>query len=94
VLLGRSNRISSNATDREASRDPNADKDKRAEAYVVWPARIGTARTRSDLPTNKITTINPTTNKATLSYKKPKEKDFKLPRPWPAVSKRSKRDQI
>ena len=31
----------------------------------------------TDLPTNKITTIDPLKNKATLSYKKPKdEKDF------------------
>lgn len=31
----------------------------------------------TDLPTNKITTVDPATNKATLSYRKPKEeKDF------------------
>jgi len=58
--------------------DPNADKDKRAEAYVVLASKDWHCSNEiTDLPTNKITTINPTTNKATLSYKKPKEeKDF------------------
>jgi hypothetical protein len=58
--------------------DPNADKDKRAEAYVVLASKDWHCSNEiTDLPTNKITTINPATNKATLSYKKPKEeKDF------------------
>lgn len=58
--------------------DPNADKDKRSEAYVVLASKDWHCSNEiTDLPTNKITTVNPTTNKATLSYKKPKdEKDF------------------
>jgi hypothetical protein len=58
--------------------DPNADKDKRAEAYVVLASKDWHCSNEiTDLPTNKITTINPVNNKATLSYKKPKEeKDF------------------
>lgn len=58
--------------------DPNADKEKRAEAYVVLASKDWHCSNEiTDLPTNKITTVNPTTNKATLSYKKPKDdKDF------------------
>jgi Tfp pilus assembly protein PilF len=58
--------------------DPNADKDKRAEAYVVLASKDWHCSNEiTDLPTNKITTVNPVTNKATLSYKKPREeKDF------------------
>ena len=58
--------------------DPNADKEKRAEAYVVLASKDWHCSNEiTDLPTNKITTVNPANNKATLSYKKPKdEKDF------------------
>ena len=58
--------------------DPNIDPDKRAEAYVVLASKDWHCSNEiTDLPTNKITTIDPTKNKATLSYKKPKdEKDF------------------
>lgn len=58
--------------------DSNADKDKRAEAYVVLASKDWHCSNEiTDLPTNKITTVDPKTNKATLSYKKPKDdKDF------------------
>ena len=58
--------------------DPNADKDKRAEAYVVLASKDWHCSNEiTDLPTNKITNVNPATNKATLSYKKPKDdKEF------------------
>ena len=58
--------------------DPNIDPDKRAEAFVVLASKDWHCSNEiTDLPTNKITTIDPTKNKATLSYKKPKdEKDF------------------
>jgi len=58
--------------------DPNSDPDKRAEAYVVLASKDWHCSNEiTDLPTNKITTVNPTNNKATLSYRKPKdEKDF------------------
>jgi len=62
----------------QRANDGNADKDKRAEAYVVLASKDWHCSNEiTDLPTNKITTVNPTTNKATISYKKPKdEKDF------------------
>jgi len=58
--------------------DPNIDAEKRAEAYVVLASKDWHCSNEiTDLPTNKITTIDPVKNKATLSYKKPKdEKDF------------------
>jgi len=58
--------------------DPNIDPDRRAEAFVVLASKDWHCSNEiTDLPTNKITTIDPTKNKATLSYKKPKdEKDF------------------
>lgn len=58
--------------------DANADKERRAEAYVVLASKDWHCSNEiTDLPTNKITTIDPTNNKATLSFKKPKdEKDF------------------
>jgi hypothetical protein len=57
--------------------DTGADKDKRAEAYVVLASKDWHCSNEiTDLPTNKITTVD-ANNKATLSYKKPKEeKDF------------------
>jgi hypothetical protein len=58
--------------------DPNADKDKRAEAFVVLASKDWHCSNEiTDLPTNKITTVDPTNHKATISYRKPKEeKDF------------------
>jgi len=58
--------------------DPNIDPDKRAEAFVVLASKDWHCSNEiTDLPTNKITTVDPVKNKATLSYKKPKdEKDF------------------
>ena len=51
---------------------------KRAEAYVVLASKDWDCSFKiTELPTNKTTTIDPTTNRATVSYKKPKEtKDF------------------
>src|SRR5215813_2271444 len=52
--------------------------EKRAEAYVVLASKDWDCSFKmTELPTNKVTTIDPTTNKATVSYKKPKEqKEF------------------
>ena len=58
--------------------DTSADPDKRSEAYVVLASKDWHCSNEiTDLPSNKITTVDPTTNKATISYKKPKdEKEF------------------
>ncbi|HXD34014.1 MAG TPA: hypothetical protein VN643_23040 [Pyrinomonadaceae bacterium] len=54
--------------------DGNADADKRSEAYVVLASKDWHCSNEiTDLPANKVTTIDPTSNKATVSYKKPKE---------------------
>ena len=55
-----------------------AEPEKRAEAYVVLASKDWDCSFKiTELPTNKITTIDPATNKATVSYKKPKDqKDF------------------
>jgi len=52
--------------------------EKRAEAYVVLASKDWDCSFKiTELPTNKTTTIDPSSNKATVSYKKPKEqKDF------------------
>jgi tetratricopeptide (TPR) repeat protein len=52
--------------------------EKRAEAYIVLASKDWDCSFKiTELPTNKVTTIDPTTNKATVSYKKPKEqKEF------------------
>ena len=52
--------------------------EKRAEAYVVLASKDWDCSFKiTELPTNKATTLDPTNNKATVSYKKPKEqKDF------------------
>jgi tetratricopeptide (TPR) repeat protein len=52
--------------------------EKRAEAYVVLASRNWDCSFKiTELPTNKITTIDQATNKATVSYRKPKDqKDF------------------
>jgi tetratricopeptide (TPR) repeat protein len=51
---------------------------KRAEAYIVLASKDWDCSFKiTELPTNKTTTVDPTNNKATVSYKKPKEqKDF------------------
>jgi tetratricopeptide (TPR) repeat protein len=52
--------------------------EKRAEAYVVLASKDWDCSFKiTELPTNKTTTLDPATNKATVSYKKPKDqKDF------------------
>src|SRR5262245_37079037 len=63
-------------TDRAAS--DAAAPEKRAEAYVVLASKDWDCSFKiTELPTNKTTTLDPDTNKATVSYKKPKDqKDF------------------
>jgi tetratricopeptide (TPR) repeat protein len=58
--------------------DGNADSEKRSEAYVVLASKDWQCSNEiTDLPTNKVTTLDPTNNKASVTYKKPKdEKDF------------------
>ena len=64
--------ISSRAT------NESVEPEKRAEAYVVLASKDWDCSFKiTELPTNKTTTIDPSSNKATVSYKKPKEqKDF------------------
>jgi len=52
--------------------------EKRAEAYIVLASKDWDCSFKiTELPSNKITTIDPASNKATVSYKKPTEqKDF------------------
>ena len=52
--------------------------EKRAEAYVVLASKDWDCSFKiTELPTNKTTTLDQTTNKATVSYKKPKDqKEF------------------
>jgi hypothetical protein len=56
----------------------SADPEKRAEAYIVLASKDWDCSFKiTELPTNKVTTLDPTNNKATVSYKKPKDqKDF------------------
>lgn len=63
-------------TDRAAS--DATEPTKRAEAYIVLASKDWDCSFKiTELPTNKITTVDPATNKATVSYKKPKDqKDF------------------
>lgn len=51
---------------------------KRAEAYVVLASKDWDCSFKiTELPANKITTVDPANNKATISYKKPKDqKEF------------------
>lgn len=58
--------------------DNSAEPEKRAEAYIVLASKDWhCSNDITDLPANKITTVNPANNKATVSYHKPKEeKDF------------------
>jgi hypothetical protein len=52
--------------------------EKRAEAYIVLASKDWDCSFKiTELPTNKVTTLDPSNNKATVSYKKPKDqKDF------------------
>ncbi|HVF23886.1 MAG TPA: hypothetical protein VM941_12435 [Pyrinomonadaceae bacterium] len=54
------------------------DPTKRAEAYVVLASKDWECSFQiTELPGNKVTTVDPANNKATVSYRKPKEqKDF------------------
>jgi len=54
--------------------------EKRAEAYVVLASKDWDCSFKiTELPTNKTTSLDPSNNKATVSYKKPKDqKDFDL----------------
>jgi len=54
--------------------------EKRAEAYVVLASKNWDCSFKiTELPTNKITTIDQASSKATVSYRKPKDpKDFEL----------------
>ena len=63
-------------SDRAAS--DTAAPEKRAEAYVVLASKDWDCSFKiTELPTNKTTTIDPSNNKATVSYKKPKDqKEF------------------
>jgi len=63
-------------TDRAASE--SVQPEKRAEAYVVLASKDWDCSFKiTELPTNKTTTIDPSNNKATVSYKKPKDqKEF------------------
>jgi tetratricopeptide (TPR) repeat protein len=56
----------------------NAEPEKRAEAYIVLASKDWDCSFKiTELPTNKTTTIDPTNNRATVSYKKPKDqKEF------------------
>lgn len=56
----------------------NADPEKRAEAYIVLASKDWDCSFKiTELPTNKVTTIDQSNNKATVSYKKPKDqKEF------------------
>jgi hypothetical protein len=56
----------------------STDPAKRAEAYVVLASKDWECSFQiTELPNNKITTVDPTNNKATVSYRKPTDqKDF------------------
>ena len=56
----------------------STDPTKRAEAYVVLASKDWECSFQiTELPGNKITSVDPANNKATISYRKPKEqKDF------------------
>jgi hypothetical protein len=56
----------------------STDPEKRAEAYIVLASKDWDCSFKiTELPSNKTTTIDPSNNKATVSYKKPSDqKDF------------------
>lgn len=55
-----------------------AEPEKRAEAFIVLASKDWDCSFKiTELPTNKVTTVDPANNKATVSYKKPTDqKDF------------------
>jgi len=55
-----------------------AEPEKRAEAYIILASKDWDCSFKiTELPTNKTTTVDPSNNKATVSYKKPSDqKDF------------------
>src|SRR5215510_10696592 len=62
----------------ERAANDSAPPEKRAEAYVVLASKDWDCSFKiTELPTNKTTTLDPTNNKATVSYKKPADqKEF------------------
>jgi tetratricopeptide (TPR) repeat protein len=59
----------------DRANDARVEPDKRAEAYIVLGSKDWNCSFQiTDLPTNKITTV--TEGKATVSYRKPNQKDF------------------
>jgi tetratricopeptide (TPR) repeat protein len=55
----------------------NAEPEKRAEAYIVLASKDWDCSFKiTELPSVKVTTVDPTNNKATVTYKKPNQKDF------------------
>jgi tetratricopeptide (TPR) repeat protein len=59
----------------DRANDGRVEPDKRAEAYIVLASKDWNCSFQiTDLPTNKITTV--TEGKATVSYRKPNQKDF------------------
>ena len=58
--------------------DETAEPDKRAQAFIVLASQDWDCSFKiTELPTNKITTIDQASNKATVSYKKPRDQqDF------------------
>lgn len=62
----------------QRANDNSVDGEKRSEAFVVLASKDWHCSNEiTDLPSNKLTTIDPTNNKATITFKKPKEeKDF------------------
>jgi hypothetical protein len=62
----------------ERANNENAEPDKRAQAFIVLASQDWNCSYQiTELPSHKITTIDRTTNKATISYKKPADqKDF------------------
>ena len=56
----------------------SAEPEKRAEAYIVLASKDWDCSFKiTELPTNKTTTVDPSNNKATVSYKKPSDqKEF------------------
>ncbi len=62
----------------QRANNEQAEPEKRAEAFIVLASKDWDCSFKiTELPTNKITTVDQSTNKATVSYKKPADqKDF------------------
>ena len=69
-------KLSNGSPSRAASESDEPE--KRAEAYVVLASKDWDCSFKiTELPTNKVTTVDQSNNKATVSYKKPKDqKEF------------------